>query len=87
MPPEYANHGYVSPTFDAFSFGVIIIRIVDGNKGNCRRSEMPRQQFIDRVRLYREQMSLIFHIMCYVLRFFTSARPIFLILYDNIAGN
>lgn len=50
MPPEYANSGgEVSPTFDVFSLGVIIIRILDGNSGNSRRYEMPRQEFIDRV--------------------------------------
>jgi len=49
MPPEFANGGHVSSTFDVFSLGVIIIRILDGNKGNSRRFEMPRQQFINRV--------------------------------------
>lgn len=49
MPPEFAKSGHVSPTFDVFSLGVIIIRIMDGNEGNSRRFEMPPQQFIDRV--------------------------------------
>ncbi|XP_066356732.1 cysteine-rich receptor-like protein kinase 44 isoform X2 [Miscanthus floridulus] len=47
MPPEYINSGDISRKFDVFSLGVIIIRIMDGNDGNSRRFDMPREQFIE----------------------------------------
>jgi len=47
MPPEYINSGDISRKFDVFSLGVIIIRILDGNDGNSRRFDMPREQFIE----------------------------------------
>lgn len=32
MPPEYAVHGQYSVKSDVFSFGVIVLEIVSGNK-------------------------------------------------------
>jgi len=32
MPPEYAVHGRYSMKSDVFSFGVIILEIISGNK-------------------------------------------------------
>lgn len=43
MPPEYINDRAVSKKFDVFSLGVIIIKIMAGNRG---RREMPPDQFI-----------------------------------------
>jgi len=60
MPPEYINDRAVSKKFDVFSLGVIIIKIMAGNRG---RREMPPDQFIKFVRgtsLYRGQMSIFF---------------------------
>lgn len=86
MPPEYADSGTISPTFDVFSLGVITIGIMDGKAGNLHRYEMPRQEFVDRV------MKNILHIMNRCLQFhrivyFHSVQPIFLILFYNFAGN
>ncbi|XBI77307.1 hypothetical protein VPH35_070454 [Triticum aestivum] len=38
MPPEYINGKKISPKFDVFSLGVIIIQIMAGKEGyfNCR---------------------------------------------------
>ncbi|KAJ1276107.1 hypothetical protein BS78_05G188700 [Paspalum vaginatum] len=47
MPPEYINDAYVSKKFDVYSLGVIIIKIMDGNKGRSRLSEMGNEKFIE----------------------------------------
>lgn len=47
MPPEYLDGGYISKKFDVFSLGVIILKIITGNKGYYRCSEMSPEQFTD----------------------------------------
>uniref|UniRef100_A0A453A9I8 Protein kinase domain-containing protein n=1 Tax=Aegilops tauschii subsp. strangulata TaxID=200361 RepID=A0A453A9I8_AEGTS len=46
MPPEYLQHRLISKKFDVFSFGAIIIKMVAGNTGSSRRSQMPPMEFI-----------------------------------------
>jgi hypothetical protein len=51
MPPEYMHNLIVSNKFDVFSLGVVIIRVVAGNKGYYRgHHELSRTQFIELVR-------------------------------------
>ncbi|OMO64955.1 hypothetical protein COLO4_31700 [Corchorus olitorius] len=38
MAPEYAMHGQFSVKSDVFSFGVIILEMVSGQKNNCFRN-------------------------------------------------
>ncbi|KAK2974797.1 hypothetical protein RJ640_005581 [Escallonia rubra] len=38
MAPEYATHGQFSVKSDVFSFGVLVLEIVSGQKNNCFRS-------------------------------------------------
>ncbi|KAM3393342.1 hypothetical protein ACQJBY_014167 [Aegilops geniculata] len=47
MPPEYIDSGCISNKYDIFSLGVIIIRIMAGNKGYFRCSEMALKECID----------------------------------------
>ncbi|WVZ50796.1 hypothetical protein U9M48_002019 [Paspalum notatum var. saurae] len=47
MPPEYINDAFVSKKFDVFSLGVIIMKIMDGNKNRSRLSEMGKEKFIE----------------------------------------
>jgi serine/threonine protein kinase len=35
MAPEYAMHGQFSVKSDVFSFGVLLLEIVSGQKNNC----------------------------------------------------
>ncbi|CAM0877148.1 unnamed protein product [Alopecurus aequalis] len=49
MPPEYIDHRLISKKFDVFSFGVIIIKMVAGNTGYFRCSEMSPEEFIELV--------------------------------------
>ncbi|KAL6905913.1 hypothetical protein ACP4OV_003514 [Aristida adscensionis] len=49
MPPEYIDGGYISNKFDVFSLGVIIIKILAGNKGYYRYSDTSPEQFIELV--------------------------------------
>ncbi len=35
MAPEYAMHGHFSIKSDVFSFGVLMLEIVSGQKNNC----------------------------------------------------
>ena len=50
MPPEYIDCRLISKKFDMFSFGVIIIKMVAGNTGYFRCSEMSPKEFIKLVR-------------------------------------
>jgi hypothetical protein len=50
MPPEYVDSGFVSKKFDVFSLGVIIIKLLDGNLGRTRSSQMSTEQYIQHVR-------------------------------------
>jgi serine/threonine protein kinase len=38
MAPEYAMHGQFSVKSDVFSFGVLVLEIVSGQKKNCFRN-------------------------------------------------
>ena len=38
MAPEYAMHGQFSVKSDVFSFGVLVLEIVSGQKNNCFRN-------------------------------------------------
>ena len=38
MAPEYAMHGQFSIKSDVFSFGVLILEIVNGQRNNCFRN-------------------------------------------------
>ncbi|KAK4385260.1 Cysteine-rich receptor-like protein kinase [Sesamum angolense] len=38
MAPEYAIHGQISVKSDVFSFGVLVLEIISGQKNNCFRS-------------------------------------------------
>uniref|UniRef100_A0A0A8ZAT5 Protein kinase domain-containing protein n=1 Tax=Arundo donax TaxID=35708 RepID=A0A0A8ZAT5_ARUDO len=49
MPPEYIEGGYISKRFDVFSLGVIILKILTGNKSYYRFSEMSPKQFTKHV--------------------------------------
>ncbi|CAL4979963.1 unnamed protein product [Urochloa decumbens] len=49
MPPEYVDSGSVSKKFDVFSLGVIIMKLMDGNMGRTRHSEMGNEKFIEHV--------------------------------------
>ncbi|KAM3373273.1 hypothetical protein ACQJBY_019961 [Aegilops geniculata] len=49
MPPEYIDGGHISKKFDVFSLGVIILRMMAGNKGYFRCSKTPPKHFIDLV--------------------------------------
>jgi len=47
MPPEYIDIGAISPKFDVFSLGVVIIKIIAGNTGYFHSYEMEPTEFID----------------------------------------
>ncbi|KAL6880346.1 hypothetical protein ACP4OV_011911 [Aristida adscensionis] len=49
MPPEFIQKGKISEKFDVFSLGVIIIKIVAGQDGYSKHSDMSSQDFIDLV--------------------------------------
>ncbi|KAL6873653.1 hypothetical protein ACP4OV_013735 [Aristida adscensionis] len=49
MPPEYINRYQITPKFDVFSLGVIIIQVMTGREGYFKCGDMPSQEFIDLV--------------------------------------
>ena len=50
MPPEYINRQKISPKFDVFSLGVIIIQIMAGKEGYYSFPYSPQKEFIKNVR-------------------------------------
>ncbi|XP_037482805.1 G-type lectin S-receptor-like serine/threonine-protein kinase SD1-13 [Triticum dicoccoides] len=49
MPPEYVDNGYISKKFDVFSLGIIIIKMLAGDKNSFLCAEMSPEQFIELV--------------------------------------
>ena len=39
MAPEYAMHGYLTDKADVYSFGIVILEIVNGNANTIHRSK------------------------------------------------
>ena len=37
MAPEYAMHGHFSVKTDVYSFGVLVLELVSGQRNNCFR--------------------------------------------------
>ncbi|VAH23395.1 unnamed protein product [Triticum turgidum subsp. durum] len=50
MPPEFIDRRAITPKFDVFSFGVIIIRIVAGFEGYSKCEDMSPHEFLEHVR-------------------------------------
>jgi hypothetical protein len=39
MDPEYVNYGQFLPKSDVFCFGILVLKIVSGQRNNCFRNE------------------------------------------------
>lgn len=50
MPPEFIERGKITPKFDIFSLGVIIIKIIAGPGGYSKFADMPSEEFNKLVR-------------------------------------
>jgi serine/threonine protein kinase len=50
MPPEYIDKQEITPKFDVFSLGVIILQIMAGKSGHSVSVDTPSDQFIELVR-------------------------------------
>jgi serine/threonine protein kinase len=55
MPPEYINKQQISPKFDVFSLGVIIIQIMAGNQSFSKCADTPPEEFIQHVHQFWEK--------------------------------
>ncbi|XP_062201772.1 cysteine-rich receptor-like protein kinase 44 [Phragmites australis] len=49
MPPEYIDKRKISPKFDVFSLGVIILQVMVGPLGYAKCADMPSEEFIELV--------------------------------------
>ncbi|KAF7046676.1 hypothetical protein CFC21_055693 [Triticum aestivum] len=49
MPPEYISQGKISPKFDVFSVGVIILQIMVGKQSYTKCADIPPEEFIEHV--------------------------------------
>lgn len=49
MPPEYIDKQEITPKFDVFSLGVIILQIMAGRSGHSESAHTPSEQFIELV--------------------------------------
>lgn len=48
MAPEYVMHGQFSVKSDVFSFGVLVLEIISGQKNNSFRDGENREDFLTR---------------------------------------
>ena len=52
LPPEYIELQVISETFDIFSLGVIITKIVTGHEGYSNIADMTPRKFVKQVSIY-----------------------------------
>lgn len=50
MPPEYISTRQITPKFDVFSLGVIILQIMAGKQSYIKCADIPPEEFIELVR-------------------------------------
>ena len=49
MPPEYIERYLITPKYDVFSLGVILMRIMAGDEGYSKCAHMSSQEFLEHV--------------------------------------
>lgn len=50
MAPEYVMHGHLSVKADVFSFGVVILELISGQKNSSFNLDVDAQNLLDWVR-------------------------------------
>jgi len=60
MAPEYAMHGQFSVKSDVFSFGVLVLEIVSGQKNTCFRNGESVEDLLSFVSNLANQSSINF---------------------------
>jgi serine/threonine protein kinase len=59
MAPEYAMHGYLSVKTDVFSYGVLVLEIVNGRKNNDGRLGSEKADLLSYVSYYYMKPDLV----------------------------
>ncbi|XP_073356982.1 cysteine-rich receptor-like protein kinase 44 [Aegilops tauschii subsp. strangulata] len=65
MPPEYIDRNEITSKYDVFSLGVIMIRIIAGDEGHSKYTDMSSQEFLEHVHenwTKRMQATMLSHI-------------------------
>lgn len=52
MAPEYVMHGHLSAKTDVFSFGVLVLELISGQRNSSFSSFMDAENLLDWVRFY-----------------------------------
>lgn len=65
MAPEYAMHGQFSVKSDVFSFGVLVLEILSGQKNTCFRNGESVEDLLSFVSNLANQPSINFEKCCY----------------------
>lgn len=47
MAPEYLMHGYLSKAADVFSFGVLVLELISGQRNNSFNLDVDAQNLLD----------------------------------------
>lgn len=50
MAPEYVMHGHLSVKADVFSFGVVVLELISGQRNSAFRQSVDAQNLLDWVR-------------------------------------
>ena len=58
MAPEYAMHGQFSVKSDVFSFGVLVLEMVTGQKNQCFRDGENSEDLLSFVSIHSSTLSL-----------------------------
>lgn len=58
MAPEYVMHGHLSVKADVFSFGVVILELISGQRNSSFNLDVDAQNLLDWVRRWSEPLIL-----------------------------
>jgi len=61
MAPEYAMHGYLTDKADVYSFGIVVLEIVNGNNNIIHRPKEESFSILDWVSTLKNLIMPIFY--------------------------
>lgn len=69
MAPEYVMHGHLSVKADVFSFGVLVLELISGQRNSSFNLDVDAQSLLDWVRSYinTDLMKILWQVLHFML--------------------
>lgn len=69
MAPEYVMHGHLSVKADVFSYGVLVLELISGQRNSSFNLDVDAQSLLDWVRSYinTDLMKIIWQVLHFML--------------------